>query len=142
MVNNHTVSPVKSFSLNCLFESVHLLNIQLIFDLLLVFKHFIVNYSFTIPPNTDQSLSYMQLWFGSECSLIVGTRPFFSLLHIQVKTLIFVAENIFSRTLSLYARVTWRRVSKLVSVEERWSLFLEANACGTHAPCFWALTME
>lgn len=44
MLNNHFASLIRRFQLNCLFEPIHLFNIQLSIGCLVVLKPFSVNY--------------------------------------------------------------------------------------------------
>lgn len=71
-------------------------------------------------------------WFRAWCWLLGGTYPFFFLLH--EKTPCFVhGDNRIKESFFL--------ASKLFATEGWWSLFHSVNACGTHAPCFWTLTI-
>ncbi|KRZ80433.1 hypothetical protein T10_8855 [Trichinella papuae] len=89
----HTVPPITSFQLDCLVEPVHLQNANLCINRVVVFKNFIVNCTFSIPPKADHCLAWMQLCPGWRCFLVVRTQSFFSLLHFDIMTSFFIVGD-------------------------------------------------
>lgn len=93
VLQKNAISPIWSFLLNCFVVLVQLLNVELCIKCLVALKQFIKNYTFPGSPYTQNDLLRMKVLFCSQSYLFLAAKPFFSLLHIDMKAPFFIASH-------------------------------------------------
>ena len=80
----NAVSPIRSYLLDSIVDSLHLMDIQVRIHCLVPFRQFIVDHAFAAPPYAQHHFARVKTLFRLRCRPFVGPNPFFALLDIDV----------------------------------------------------------
>ena len=111
VLQKNGMSPIRSFLLDSVVESLHLLDVKFRIHCLVPIKQFVVDHAFPVPPYAQHRFARVKILFCSRCRPFVGAKPFFALLHIDVQAPFFVAGNN-SVEESLLVSMSWPMTGK------------------------------
>ena len=84
---------IGSFLLDSFIHTVQLGYVEVLLNFFVVFEHFPMNKSLTVPPNANHSLFGVEVALNSRLWRAFWSHPLFPLLHIHVETPFLISRN-------------------------------------------------